>query len=250
MLPVDKWALCQLNKLIARCITAYDNYEFHIVTHAIHNFCVVDMSNFYLDIIKDRLYCDGRTSKERLSGQSAIYTILDALVRLLAPILSFTANEIWLAMPHKAGDNAEHVMLNDLYKPNPAWTLDDETQATWDGALRLRDDVNKALEIARGEKTIGKPLDAKVTLYVSDAAKADFDRLAGLNFKTLFITSAVDVVCGEGDGYAGVQFPGITVKIEPCDAPKCVRCWTRDPGVGSDPAHPELCPRCAAAIQE
>ena len=250
MLPVDQWALSQLNKLTERCLAAYDNYEFHIVVHSIHNFCVVDMSNFYLDIIKDRLYCDGRCSRERLSGQSAIFTILDTLVRLLAPILSFTANEIWLAMPHRAGDCADNVMLNDIHQVNPAWTLDADTQAYWDAALRLRDDVNKALELARADKVIGKPLDAEVTLYVSDAAKAEFEKISTLSFKTLFITSEVNIVYGDGEGYAATQFPGVTVRISPCDAPKCVRCWTRDPDVGSDPEHPELCPRCAAAIRE
>ena len=109
--------------------------------------------------------------------------------------------------------------------------------------------MNKALELARSEKVIGKPLDAKVTLYVSDGAKADFDKLSGMSFKTLFITSAVEIVYGDGAGYAATQFPGITIQVEPCDAPKCVRCWTRDPNVGSDPAHPDLCPRCAAAVQ-
>ena len=121
MLPVDQWALTRLKKLNDRVRKAYDNYEFHAVTHAIHNFCVVDMSNFYLDILKDRLYCDGKNSLARRSGQSAIYIILDAMVRLLAPILAFTSNEIWQAMPHHKGANSEHVMLNDMPEIPDSW---------------------------------------------------------------------------------------------------------------------------------
>jgi isoleucyl-tRNA synthetase len=116
MMPIDKWALSRLNRLTERCINAFENYEFHTVIHALHNFCVVDMSNFYLDILKDRLYCEGRESFERRSGQSAIYTVLDSMVRLLAPLVSFTADEIWLSMPHGKNDDPESVMLNDMPK--------------------------------------------------------------------------------------------------------------------------------------
>ena len=249
MLPVDQWALAQLSKLVDRCLTAYDDYEFHTVTHAIHNFCVVDMSNFYLDIIKDRLYCDGRESKERRSAQSAIYLILDAMVRLLAPILAFTSNEIWLSMPHTAADDARHVMLNDMPARNSCWKLSDAEEARWISLQKLRDDVNKALELARGEKVIGKPLDAEVTLFVSDSAAAEFGTVSDMNLKMLFIVSKVNVIFGAGEGYQG-GFDGITVKVAQCEAPKCVRCWTRDEGVGSDPDHPELCPRCAHAVKE
>ncbi len=123
MVELDKWALVRLNRLVGRCLDAYERYEFHAVTYAIHNFCVVDMSNFYLDIIKDRLYCDGTESPERRSALSAIYIILDSLVRLLAPVLAFTSNEIWLAMPHDASADSRHVMLNDMPKVNAEYAL-------------------------------------------------------------------------------------------------------------------------------
>ena len=106
MLPLDKWAVSRLQDLIERVRTAYDNYEFHTATYAIHNFCVVEMSNFYLDVIKDRLYCDSRKSLSRRSAQTAIYQVLDAMTRLLAPVLCFTADEIWLAMPHTEAEDA------------------------------------------------------------------------------------------------------------------------------------------------
>jgi len=249
LLPLDRWALTQLNKLVEKCLAAYERYEFHQVTYAIHNFCVVDMSNFYLDIIKDRLYCDGVESVSRRSAQTAIYIILDSMVRLLAPILAFTANEIWLAMPHDKTACGEHVMLNDMPKPDASRELTAEESAKWDQLLALRTDVNKALELARAEKTVGKPLDAKITVFLNtDAASEAMSAIADMDLKTVCIVSELETVEGAGEGYEGESFPGIRVKVEPSGAPKCARCWTHDPRVGENPAHPELCPRCAAAI--
>ena len=247
LLPLDQWALARLDELTARCRKAYDEYEFHVAMHAVHKFCTVDMSSFYLDIIKDRLYCEGRDSDARRSGQTAIYRVLDTLVRLIAPVLAFTSNEIWQAMPHAAGDDPEHVMLNDIY-PVQGWKLSEAEEAKWEKLLRLRADVNKALELARGDKRIGKPLDAEVTLYIGPEAAEDFSVIAGEDLKTLFIVSGVKIAEGKGEGYDGEQFAGVTVAVEPSTAPKCVRCWQHDPRVGEDPEHPELCPRCRRAI--
>ena len=250
MLPLDQWALSRLNDLVSRCLEGYENYAFHPVIHAIHNFCVVDMSSFYLDVIKDRLYCDGKTSRSRLSAQTAIYRILDAITRLLAPILAFTSNEVWLDMPHAAGDDPTHVMLNDMPSVNAAWQLDETAALYWERVLALRADVNKALELARAEKLVGKPLDAKVTLYVSEAAQAAFAGLDAQALPGLLIVSQVEVVSGTGEGWAGESFPGVTVKVEPSQAPKCPRCWTHSFFIGEDAEYPELCPRCAAALKE
>ena len=175
--------------------------------------------------------------------------ILDAMVRLLAPVLAFTSNEIWQDMPHAASDNAEHIMLNDMPEVHPEYAFSEEEMLYWDKCMRLRNDVNKALELARAEKIVGKPLDAEITLYVSDAAKADFAQIKEQDLPTIFIVSKVHVVEGEGEGYKGEQFPGITVKAEASALPKCVRCWAHSEGVGADPEHPELCPRCAAAVK-
>ncbi len=248
MLPLDQWALARLDSLSDKCIKAYDKYEFHSVMHAIHNFCTVDMSSFYLDILKDRLYCEGKDSLARRSGQSAIYAVLDTMVRLIAPILVFTSNEIWQAMPHAQGDDARHMMLNTIH-PVRGWTLTDEAAARWEKVMRLRADVNKALELARSEKRIGKPLDAEVTLYVSDEAAAEFAAIQDEDFCTLFIVSKVTVVSGTGEGYTGEQFAGVTVAVAPSQAPKCVRCWAHNEHVGEDAEHPELCPRCLQAIR-
>jgi isoleucyl-tRNA synthetase len=219
------------------------------VTYAIHNFCVVDMSNIYLDIVKDRLYCEAKGSLPRLSAQSAIWYILDAMVRLLAPILSFTANEIWLAMPHRAGDDARNVMLNDMPTGHQEWALDPETNQFWEGSLHLRNDVNKALELARAEKIIGKPLEAKVTIHVGEEAKAAMERVKKQHFEAFFIVSEAEVVDGTGEGWAGVEMPGVTIQVEQSTAPKCPRCWTHSPTVGQDEQYPELCARCARALK-
>lgn len=249
MLPLDKWALVKLEALREKCIASYEKYEFHAVTYAVHNFCVVDMSNFYLDVIKDRLYCDEKDSLSRRSAQTAIYTILDTMVRLLTPILSFTSNEIWQSMPHTSKDNAEHALLNDMPEAHPERVFTPEEEEKWSLLLKLRGDVLKALETKRADKSIGKPLDAQVTVYVSDSAKADFDKLEGIDLAQIFIVSRVSVVYGEGEGDSG-ELAGVTVKVEPCEAPKCVRCWTRSETVGSDPNHPELCARCAGAVMK
>ncbi len=248
MPDLDKWALGQLYRLIEKSIAGYERYEFFVGTSAIHNFCVVDMSNFYLDVIKDRLYCDGRNSLSRRSAQTAIYLILDAMVRLLAPLLSFTADEIWQAMPHDSAKCPEHVMLNDMPAADPAWKLSEGAQARWQQIQALRDDVNKALELARSNKTIGKPLDAKITLFVSDAARDAFDRIKDADLAAICIVSELEAVYGSGDGWSGENFPGVTIKVEASALPKCPRCWIHSASVGSSEEHPALCSRCAAAI--
>ena len=249
MLDLDKWALDRLYRLIDRCISSYEKFEFLNVTYAVHNFCVVDMSNFYLDVIKDRLYCDGAASLSRRSAQTAIYRILDAVTRLLAPILSFTADEIWQAMPHDRSCDVRNACLNDMPAADPARALSAEEEARWSGLLRVRADVNKALELARGEKLLGKPLDAKVTLYVSDAAAASLAGLSEEELAALCIVSELTVVRGAGEGVPGENVDGLTVKIEPSPLPRCQRCWTHSGSVGSDAEHPDLCARCAAVVR-
>jgi len=250
MEELDKWALTKLNVLLEKCLNAYEKYEFFAVTYAIHNFCVVEMSNLYLDIIKDRLYCDAKTGLKRRSGQTAIYIILDAMVRLLAPILAFTSNEIWLEMPHTSDANAEHVMLNDMIRPNAAWVISDEKKAFWDAMFRFRTDVNKALELARAEKVVGKPLDAHIVVGANADAFAALSAVSPETLAELCIVSKVELTEAHVEGYQGTEYPGITVAVKPSEAPKCVRCWTHNDHVGENADHPELCPRCAAAIAE
>ena len=249
MIELDQWAVTRCNDLVAECRRHYDGYEFHSVYRAIYNFCVIDMSNFYLDIIKDRLYCEAPGSFPRKSAQSAIYRILDAMVRLLAPVLAFTSEEVWAAMPHAQGDDAESVLFNPMPEADPALAFTPEQSAYWADILALKDDVNKALEEVRAAKTVKKSTDAKLTLYLDDSAWERFQKLQGHHFEALFIVSRVEVVHGAGQGYQGEAFPGLTVRVEMDEAPKCPRCWNHHPSIGTPEGHPELCPRCAAVVR-
>ena len=247
MQSIDLWALNRLNRLITNVTASYEKYEYHTIYHAIHNFCTIDMSNFYLDVLKDRLYCDEKTGLARRSAQTAMYLILDALTRMLAPILAFTSEEIWAQMPHHKDADRESVLYNAIPKPNSDYALTPEQEQLWDKLLRLRTDVNKALEIARTEKIIGKPLEAELTLY------ADGDTLAftdDVDLNTLFIVSGVHFAEGGGSGFESLEFPGVTISVAPSTAPKCVRCWNHSNDVGKDTEHPELCARCVGVVTE
>ncbi|MDR0916956.1 MAG: isoleucine--tRNA ligase [Oscillospiraceae bacterium] len=225
MQPLDRWAVSRLNALVKRVRDAYERYEYHTIFHGIHDFCAVEMSNFYLDVIKDRLYCDARDSQSGKSARTAIFTILDALVRMLAPILAFTPEEIWAAMPHESGANTESVMLNDLPDYSAAHELTAEETANWDKLLTLRNLVNKELELARADKKIGKSLEAVVT--IPEKHKSDADLAA------LFIVSAVH--------YADTD----AITVEPSTAPKCPRCWNHSEETDEN----GLCPRCRAEVR-
>lgn len=243
--PLDQWALARYNELVKTVRAAYDRYEFHGVYRAIYNFCVVDMSNFYLDIIKDRLYCGD--DADRAAAQTALYQILDGMTRMLAPMLAFTSEEIWAAMPHAAGDEASCVLLNDIPSYDEKLRLDEALAAQWDKVIALRMDVNKALEAARSQKLVGKSLDAEVTLYFNEAGKKEFESMGQHDLAAVCIVSKVTVTEGEGEGLAGENFPGVTVAVAPAEAPKCSRCWTHN--VQVDP-ETELCPRCAGVLKK
>ena len=240
---LDQWALSRFNTLVKEVRAAYERYEFHAVYRAIYNFCVVDLSNFYLDIVKDRLYCDGTDSRTRRSAQTAMFRILDGMTRMVAPILAFTSDEIWAAMPHSKEDNAESVLLNDMPAFDEALVLNETESAKWAALASLREEVNKALEAARAEKTIGKSLEAAVTLAFTGEAEAVDNATAELDaaaLADLFIVSAVNRVEGELDGMKSETLPGLTVKVTPATGEKCQRCWKFDEHVGED----GLCPRC------
>ena len=251
MLPLDRWAITKLNELIGEVAKGYDDYEFHTVSHAINDFCVVELSSFYLDIIKDRLYCEEKNGLKRRSAQTALYLILDSMTKMFAPILAFTCDEIWQAMPHRKGDDERNVLFNVMNKPFEDYALSDEEMARWDKLIALRDDVNGVLEAARGAKRIGKPLEAAVTLRVKDeSSKQALDEVRSMNLSELFIVSKclitedgetdVDAVTG-----TGVKNPGLEISVTEAPGTKCPRCWmhseTPQDGTG-------LCPRCAAVV--
>ena len=235
MQEIDKWALIRLNKLVEKVVSAYEDYEFHMIYHNIHKFCVVEMSNVYLDIIKDRLYTSRASSKERRSAQSAMYIVLDALVKLIAPVLCYTAEEIWSFMPHKKSAEDFSVMMNDMAKVSEEYN-DDAIEAKWDKILDLRESVLKAIEEERAAKRIGKSLDAKVTI----SADSDYDFLKSIekDLAEIFIVSEAEVVKGEDN-----------VTVSQAEGEKCERCWTVSRSVGKNPLHPTICAKCAANLE-
>ena len=246
LMDLDRYALHCLNELVKNVRAAYDRYEFHGVYRAIYNFCVVDMSNFYLDIIKDRLYCGSEA--ERRSAQTALYYILDGMTRLVAPILAFTSDEIWHAMKHAAGVDAEGVLLNDMPEDNAAFTLDDASKARWEKLVSLRDAVNKALENARNAGVFKKAQDTEVTISVS-AEDADF--LKDVDLASLCIVSKVTVTTDSVEGEKNEEsLIPCTIAVKLSEAPKCPRCWNHNDAIGTDGHHAELCPRCAAVVGE
>ncbi|MBP3538829.1 MAG: isoleucine--tRNA ligase [Oscillospiraceae bacterium] len=253
MMELDRWALSRLNALIAKVDEAYNNYEFHIISHAVNDFCVVDMSGFYLDIIKDRLYCEGKNSLQRRSAQTALYLILDSLTKMFAPILAFTCDEIWLAMPHRDGDDTRNILFNVMNKPFTEYALSADELAKWDELIALRSDVNGVLENARANKRIGKSLEAAVTLHAdTETSREALKAVSSMNLAELFIVSkaliteddkpAEGAVVGEG-----VNKPGLKISVVEAPGVKCPRCWMH-----SEQADPEtgLCPRCKAAVAE
>ncbi len=249
LLEIDRFALHGLQELIRKCITAYDEYEFHVIYHSLFNFCTLDLSAFYLDVLKDRLYTSSRTSPARRSAQTVMYRILDSLVRIMAPVMIFTAEEIWKHMP-KVADGTESVHLTQM--PVFDKNLCDETLATtWEKILSVRREVTKALEVARAEKKIGHPLDAELTLWCSDAL-ADFLSPYGEELRSIFITSMARIA-EESQKVADAmetEMPGLAISVARSSAEKCQRCWVYDPTVGKDPAQPEICERCRTALSE
>ena len=235
-MPVlDRWLLTKLNELIEKAEQSYRNYEFHMITHAVNDFCVTTLSSFYLDIVKDRLYCEGAESATRRSAQTALYLTLHTLAKLFAPILAFTCDEIWLAMPHTGEDDARNVVLNEMNGPFADYALDDETMARWERIIEVRALVNGALEEARAAKVIGKSLEADVHLTVpeSDRFLADENPEA---LADLFIVSKVELEEGEA----------LRVKVDNAAGTKCPRCWKHSLEANAE----GLCPRCAKATSE
>ena len=246
LMELDRYALHTFNELAKTARAAYDRYEFHAVYRAVYNFCVVDMSNFYLDIIKDRLYCGAEA--ERRSAQTPLYHILDGMTRLIAPILAFTSDEIWHAMKHAQGVNAESVLFNDMPGDNAAFALDAAAKDRWAKLVSLRDAVNKALENARNAGVFKKAQDTDVTLSVSES---DAAFLAGVDLASLCIVSKVTVTTGavEGEKSEDCLIP-CTIAVALDESPKCPRCWNHSEHIGADGHHAELCDRCAAVVGE
>ncbi len=244
LLEIDCWALHRLQKLVQRVTKAYDEFEFHVVFHSLHNFCAVDMSAFYLDILKDRLYTAKASSRERRSGQTTMYKILSGMVRLMAPVLSFTADEVWGYL--KKDVQAESVFLASFPQVEKKF-IDDALEARWEKILAVRGETAKVLEGLRRDKTIGHSLDAQVTLYAGAELLAFLEKYKQ-DLAFIFIVSAVKIA-GESeapsDAYASDVVPGLRISARPANGAKCGRCWMYSETVGTVKDHAEICDRCA-----
>lgn len=240
LLPIDKWALFKLDELNKKVREGYDKFDFHQVYAAIHNFCVVDMSNFYFDVLKDRLYTEKKDGELRRAAQTTIYTILDAMARMIAPILAYTSDEIWQFMPHDSNANPENVMFNDM----PALTgiqLDESFISMWDKIHETRDIVKKAIEVEVKGKTLRSSLEAKITLKCT-GKQYDFLKDAEKELASSFIVSDVELVNEPTDS--------LKVDVSHADGEKCERCWIYSNTVGQHPVHKTLCARCASVLEQ
>jgi isoleucyl-tRNA synthetase len=244
MVELDRWAIKRCQELQDEILTAYKQYQFHLIYQKIHNFCAVDMGSFYLDIIKDRQYTTPVNSAARRSCQTAMYYIIHALTRWLAPILSFTAEEIWHSIP---GEHNESVFLEQWYTDWPA--IDNVDMNYWENLKNIRDEVNKALETKRKEGVIGSPLAADITLFASDQIAKQLHKI-GKELRFLFITSSAEVRLLTECPIEAIKSDAIElgILVEASTMAKCARCWHRCEDVGEDNQHPELCQRCLGNI--
>jgi isoleucyl-tRNA synthetase len=246
MLELDRFALHQLQDLIQKIRGAYERFEFHRVYHALHNYCVVDLSAFYLDILKDRLYTSARESLLRRSAQTALWEILTALLKLMAPILSFTAEEAWGYLPQGAGGSVHAQAFPEVDETRRDTALSER----WSEILLLKSEVARVLETARQAKIIGHALDAEVALALPTGVG---ERLVGQEelLRTVFIVSGVRfVTVSEMRNPAeGVEMAGLLMEVQPAAGEKCERCWVREDTVGSFELHPKICRRCHDVIQ-
>ncbi len=237
LFEIDRWALEACNKLTANLRDAYEHYDFSRAYHALYNFCVIDMSNFYMDVIKDRLYC--ADDHARRCAQSALYRILVDFTKLLSPILCFTSQEIWSYVPKLPGMK-DYVVFEQMPEVKPC--ADEAFTAKWDKIMAIRDDVKKVLEQARADKVIGSALEARLTLYCSKELYDFLNVIPMDELADLFIVSKVDLVEGEG-GVKGLV-EGLGAAAEHAAGDKCQRCWKYEPSVGEN----GLCPRCASVL--
>ncbi len=250
LLPIDKWIVSQFNALCARSKEAYDKYQFHIIYHDVHNFCTIDLSKLYIDISKDRVYAEEKASFERRSAQTAMYYVLNGLTRLIAPILSFTAEELWQFMAHPASDNKESVFLNRLPEFVPEYEFKDVAE-DYNKLFDYRDDVMKALEVARADKLIGKSLEACVTIYAEESSEAmklfkEFET----ELKDILICSDVKLSSEKApEGALTETETGIAVLVQAADGVKCDRCWIVTKDTTDDGDSQCLCARCQNVIK-
>lgn len=246
LLELDRWALAEFDELVRVARESYDTFDFHRVYHTLHRFCVVSMSNFYLDIIKDRLYITPKAGKARRAAQTAMFRILVGLTEILAPILAFTSQEIWDYIPSFAGKQ-KYVVMHDMPAAGQ-YSLSETEKAKWDRIIAINDDVKKVLETARAEKQIGSSLEAAAVLHCeSDDLYGFTSKITG-ELADIFIVSQVVVEKSTGGTKGEVE--GLGVEVRKAEGDKCERCWQYKPTVGQDAECPTLCARCTGIVRE
>jgi len=249
MSELDRFILHRLHSVVEKSLAAYENYEFHTIYHTLHNFCVKDLSSFYLDIIKDRLYTSPGTDPVRRDAQTVMAIILEAIVKLMAPILPFTADEIYKHMP-LGDEKKESIHLEDMVILNNEWK-DEALAVRWENIRSLRAEVTKALEEARKAKLIGHPLDAAIEILLPDTELRDIVENIGENLNDIFIVSSAILVDAVEEGaYQGQEIDGLSITVKKAVGEKCERCWRFDTSIGEDSEHPTACGRCASALKK
>jgi len=248
---LDRWVLGRAAQLQEEIIAAYDNYEFHNVVHKLMNFCTTELGGFYLDIIKDRQYTAKDDSVARRSCQTAIYLIAEAMTRWMAPILSFTAQEVWQALPAIAGKARDEFVFTDVWFDGLVSTEQQSKFSNdyWDQIIQVRGAVNKALEAARKEKTVGKGLEASVTLYATTELADVLAKLEDeLRFVLITSNATIEVVTSAPSTAIATDVTGLWLSVSTSTGSKCERCWHITDDIGHSDEHPELCGRCITNV--
>ena len=233
MPELDRWALGRLDGFVRRCRKAYEDSDFHLVYHALNNFCAVDLSALYFDIVKDRLYCGARDSLTRRATQTVMYDTLSALAVVIAPVLSFTADEIWQSIPGNGAESS--VFLAEFPVPQPAWA-DEQLMRRWERVWEIRSEVTKALEAKRAAGAIGHSLEARVRISANESDRAVLDAVGAEHLEAVLIVSQVELASATN----------LTIDVLAPEGAKCGRCWNYRPTVGAAADHPELCARCVS----
>jgi len=247
MVELDKWLISRAEKLQVRIIADFNSYQFHNAVQKIHNFCAVDLGSFYLDVIKDRQYTTGTDSRPRRSTQSAMYHVIQAMTRWLAPILSFTAEEVWKNIP---GANAESIFLTEFYQDFPVIKEQKLDDRFWQDILAVRDEVSKHLETLRNAGEIGSSLEAEVIIFANDKYYATLGKLAD-ELRFIFISSHASVlpIADAVANAKATQLDGVKIFVKASKHTKCERCWHHREDVGANKDHPDICLRCVENVQ-
>ncbi len=251
---IDRWILARLEQFKRRVKKAYEDFQFHLVYHQLNNFCAVDLSAVYIDIVRDRLYCEAKDGKARRSAQSAIWLVLDSLLRLSAPILSFTCEEAYQLMP-ALGERKDSIFLLDFPEDNERW-LDEALLERMDKLFKIRDEVFKVLDQAQKSDLVGHPLDAKVLIQAPEKLKDFLEKFNQTkegeeNLSRLFLVSQVEFAGELKDAFESQEFEGLRIKLERADGERCERCWTYSTSLtSSEDKFPKVCPRCKKVLEE